>query len=1000
MNNPIVTDLFKFVAARPLQLYTKHETGIYSIRDPRLADDPEGAVVISAAKNLANPGEAAQRWSQVDLADIDGWAQARWNLGSACRDLMRQSGPGAIVDITSVTDEEEGRVQPAGKNDDSKGQIWDAIYVAFAHGSEAGRLLEKPIAALQFFHLIDSLPSGETRVDEAIRLLGSRVMIDPLFKESFRPPAVNQPATDEHMEDREDDSSLYRDLAQNLVSTAALLSYTSGDTILGTISPVVNVLPVEGAPEERGGSSAETSRSVSRVPLLKDAMSVAPTPNQTAVLQSLRIQQQTPVHVARKELNDEMSRLSTQAKGLDSVRLRKAVEVASQQFDVEIVPGIEELLPGFGEISVGADDLAPSPDWDSGRTDMSGRITTIGIGELKVVKETLKGYVAGEIAHIENVLKGEKRDRMHRRLDRSETMIYEATEENKESERSTQTTDRFEVKSEAEKTISEQADWKAGLEVSGSYGLVKVTATGEFATKSAKEESFKNSSVFAKEVVGKSLDKVQNRVRRERTTKTITEVEEINTNGIINTDPSATNISGIYRWVDKKYQAQVFNYGRRLLLELTLPEPAAYYRWVATNLPVDVAAEPPHPLVYTDKKTLGDYPDLTWSHISESNYRTYAGRYGVQDADQPPDEYVTVATLLKTEGEIANDKSAVLAADDKFAVPVGYDMVGYWFSLETVRYDNPCTIIDIIGYQHTFGGANSPLQFEWVDPYVTNQISYPVATMPAPSNGARIPLTVTTHDVQTAALSVTAVCRRRDSHLQQWKYATFNKVLTAYDVKKKAYDQAVADARSRTESAVIIRGQNPGVNKTIIETELKKLSISMMTGQYFARFGAIRKDGPKIDFIKSLEDSRIIQFFEQAFEWENLTYLFYPYFWGRSSEWDKLFGSEDADPLFQSFLSAGSVRVCIPAPLAFEDMIRYLLMNPDNKTDLSDLVWKGGTLPDLDDDTYRSLAEEVRDRADDGQDAQAEGQPWTYTVPTTLVWLQQDASPLPTNMDQ
>ena len=37
--------------------------------------------------------------------------------------------------------------------------------------------------------------------------------------------------------------------------------------------------------------------------------------------------------------------------------------------------------------------------------------------------------------------------------------------------------------------------------------------------------------------------------------------------------------------------------------------------------------------------------------------------------------------------------------------------------------------------------------------------------------------------------------------------------------------------------------------------------------------------GPLIDVEKACEEGSKIRFFENAFEWQNMTYVFYPYFW-------------------------------------------------------------------------------------------------------------------------
>ena len=60
-----------------------------------------------------------------------------------------------------------------------------------------------------------------------------------------------------------------------------------------------------------------------------------------------------------------------------------------------------------------------------------------------------------------------------------------------------------------------------------------------------------------------------------------------------------------------------------------------------------------------------------------------------------------------------------------------------------------------------------------------------------------------------------------------------------------------------------------------------------------------------------MDEGRLIEFFEQAFEWEQITYLFYPYFWGRKANWIMLSNQSDPDPAFMQFLQGGAARVVL-----------------------------------------------------------------------------------------
>ena len=96
-------------------------------------------------------------------------------------------------------------------------------------------------------------------------------------------------------------------------------------------------------------------------------------------------------------------------------------------------------------------------------------IKPIGVGDLKVVKQWLVLYRAGEVAHIENVLKGESKKRTHRRLDRREDILSLQTEKAEETERETQTTDRFELKQEVDSTMQQDINMELGTAVSAKY---------------------------------------------------------------------------------------------------------------------------------------------------------------------------------------------------------------------------------------------------------------------------------------------------------------------------------------------------------------------------------------------------------------------------------------------------------------------------------------------------------------------------------------------------
>ncbi|HEY5741128.1 MAG TPA: hypothetical protein VIS99_01195, partial [Terrimicrobiaceae bacterium] len=138
---------------------------------------------------------------------------------------------------------------------------------------------------------------------------------------------------------------------------------------------------------------------------------------------------------------------------------------------------------------------------------------------------------------------------------------------------------------------------------------------------------------------------------------------------------------------------------------------------------------------------------------------------------------------------------------------------------------------------------------------------------------------------------------------------------------------------------------------------------------------------------KARQAAPMIQFLEQAFEWNNLTYFFYPYFWARGTHWDNLADLEANDPEFAKFLRSGSARVIVPARPGFDDAVKFWLLYRE--------PFLGGPMPLPGDPLYVGIDREIQDLTrgpDDGDPQDC----WEARMGTPLLWL--DASPnLPAN---
>lgn len=212
-------------------------------------------------------------------------------------------------------------------------------------------------------------------------------------------------------------------------------------------------------------------------------------------------------------------------------------------------------------------------------------VRRLGISDFRRIEQTLCCYVPGEVAHIENVMAREYKERSTRRLRRSEDTVTSTSSSESENMSDTSTTSRFDMQSEVSKVLSESTDKSRSASFNSSTsGSTSVPLVGDvdfslgfdFSTSTSSELSENQSTSFAKDVTEKALQRMTRKVSEERTSKIIEEFEEKNQHGFDNRK-GAEHISGVFRWGDKIYKNEIHNYGKRLQYEFMVPQLAAFH---------------------------------------------------------------------------------------------------------------------------------------------------------------------------------------------------------------------------------------------------------------------------------------------------------------------------------------------------------------------------------------------------------------------------------------
>ena len=583
------------------------------------------------------------------------------------------------------------------------------------------------------------------------------------------------------------------------------------------------------------------------------------------------------------------------------------------------------------------------------------------VADLFIVKQELARYEAGDLADIENILAGEMKLRHHRTLMHSEDTTETETETISSEERDHQVSEKTSLQSEVKNTVDTKLNVDAGVTATFKYGeAITVTPHANVTYNNAKSESESIARSYAKEIVDRSVIKVQDKKRKVTISKLIREVEEKNKHSIDNTQTGNDHRAGMYYWVNKVSHAQVFNYGKHTMFDLIIPEPAATWKELyQLKLKSDKDLKVP------------PKPGITPASIDRVNYGSLLNQYGISTPDEipPPDETVCLQLAFSTNvTEPENDATTGFSSTEfKSAnIPKGYKADKMEFAIRANA-----------GHPESTGGrdqvaisvhcGNYELLSEVLNEWQAdrNGISLPLPIPVWVSNGSRTMkgeqgvLSVALAGFSTLAFSISGsisiTCKLTDETLAGWRNKVYNLIMSDYNRKLDAFNAAQGGA----QGFVQIKGRNPFLNREIERNELKRHIIGILMCNYFNGMGAMMQSVapcgfPEINFSKLERDSPLIQFFEQVFEWEYMNYLFYHSMWARKCEWPELIMEDSGDPLFDKFLTAGAARVQVPIRPRMEEKFHWFL-----KT--GQLWGNSGTPPVSGDPEYVSMIQELKE---------------------------------------
>ena len=738
--------------------------------------------------------------------------------------------------------------------------------------------------------------------------------------------------------------------ATDLINALEALSRVSTIEIVQPAAPSPKAKPATSAKERVALTSLTADQRIVEAGRIRSLSTIASIPG-TATIPSVLEQLPASAVTTIKSLGGQLTDLPL---GPLTTAVRQEFSSVVSQF---IRPGLGAIIGRWQPTSEPAqhDDATDAPPSVLNAPPNShGTVAPAGIADLLVVRQHVLRYEPGEVAYVENVAAAEDFHRRTKRANATQTTVTVDQTTTSSQERDTQATSRFDLNRQTNDVLESDYARVPGAPNSETYGAL-VQSGG------SKTDASSSATNFGQDVTSRAASQITQQFHTQTVTQTTASFEEEIAHHFDNSKGVSDKVV-VYQWLDKICQAQVFSYGKRLLYDINVPEPGAFLlRALAHQQPDVLTIQKPLPFTVR--------PD----ELDDLSYLYYAAGYGATGVQAPPDLNRTLCMPWDIPPTAGDQPTINTTRSTTMNIPDGYSaskaiITVYYVFWETGA--DPNLTLTIGQRQLHFGGPTDGIK----------------KATSLDGEFGQIPMSLLVDGpVYDCTIVVEILCTRTDSNYTNWQLRAYDTILQASRDRISEYETKWATLRAALQ--LLTFGQDADRKRQLQRTELQKSALAVLTNQQFDGLSAVEHSpqGYPQPFLPNVEPvGRYVRFLEQSFEWDQMMYLYYPYFWGRKPYWIDRVLVEDSDDQFGDFIRAGSARVIVPVRPGFEGVVGNFMA--------TGVVPTTAELGQITSAEYLPFLAELQGQTDGPDTATPYGNKWEVRLPTTLTIVRKDAT--------